>query len=158
MQADDNVFYLERDINKNPNAAGAIFMDYRNNASGSDRHTILYGHNMKDGAMFAELLRYESRWNFENRSIVQFDGLYGDAKWEIFSVYTTEAKVDYLQTDFPTDDAYLSFLETIQAKSLHPKDATLTIDDRILTLSTCSYAYHDARFVVHARLVADRAT
>jgi sortase B len=154
-QAEDNDFYLDKDVSKNANAAGSIFMDFRNNVVDLDRHIILYGHNMKDGSMFADLLHYESRWNFQNQSFIQFDTLFTDAKWEIFSVYTTDANVDYLQTEFQSDEEYRSFLETIKAKSLHSSNVILSQDDRILTLSTCSYAFNDARFVVHAKLVKE---
>jgi sortase B len=152
-QASDNLFYLDNDVNKLKNPAGSIFMDYRNLADGDNRNIILYGHDMRTGAMFANLLGYQSKWNFDNKSIIEFDTLYADEKWQIFSAYTTDSHFDYIKTDFRTNEEYLAFLKTIQAKSIHSTSIVLTEADTILTLSTCSAASNDARFVVHAKLI-----
>ncbi|RKP53070.1 SrtB family sortase [Cohnella endophytica] len=150
-QGEDNEFYLNNDINRKSNVAGSIFMDYRNELGGENRNVILYGHDMKNKTMFADLVSYESRWNFENKATIEFDTLYGDGKWVIFSAYTTDISFDYLRTDFQSDEDYQLFLDTIKAKSLHRSDVQVSAKDSILTLSTCSSAYKDARFVVHAK-------
>jgi sortase B len=152
-QADNNEFYLAYDVNKIKNAAGSIFMDYRNQVGSLNRNIIVYGHDMNNGSMFADLLSYESKWNFDNKSIIAFDTLYADGKWKIFSAYTTNFQFDYIKTDFRSTEEYMAFLDTIKAKSIHKSDVELTGDDTILTLSTCSYAFDDARFVVHAKLI-----
>ncbi|QGQ98962.1 SrtB family sortase [Paenibacillus psychroresistens] len=154
-QTKDNEFYLDNDVNKVKNPAGSIFMDYRNLADGPNRNIIIYGHDMRTGAMFANLLGYQSKWNFDNKSIIEFDTLYADEKWQIFSAYTTDSQFDYIKTDFRTDVEYLAFLKTIQAKSIHSTSIELTETDTIITLSTCSAASKDARFVVHAKLIKE---
>ncbi|QJD87036.1 class B sortase [Cohnella herbarum] len=150
VQAEDNDFYLSNDVNRKSNVAGSIFMDYRNKVGEANRNTILYGHDMKNKTMFAGLIDYESRWNFENKALIEFDTIYGDAKWVIFSAYTTDSSFDYIKTEFGSDEEFQVFLDTVQAKSLHASDVKVTAKDTILTLSTCSSAYEDARFVVHA--------
>lgn len=47
-QSEDNSYYLRRLLDGSWNTAGTIFMDYRNSADFSDRHTVIYGHNMKN--------------------------------------------------------------------------------------------------------------
>jgi len=153
LQSDDNEFYLTRDIEKNDNVNGSIFMDYRNTIETPERHTILYGHNMKNKTMFASLLNYESRWYFENHPIITFDTLYENRQWQIFSAYFTDTDDKYLQTDFKDAAAFGVFLGTIQNKSLHHSDVILSEKDSILTLSTCSTQSSDGRFVVHAKLI-----
>ncbi|WP_115991706.1 class B sortase [Cohnella lupini] len=153
-QAEDNEYYLGHDVNGNENAAGSIFMDYRNEVGGSGRHYILYGHDMKNKTMFADLLGYESRWNFENKPTIEFDTIYGDGTWIIFSAYTTDSSFDYIRTDFSSDAEFRTFLNTVKKKSLHESGVEVTADDVVLTLSTCSSAFDDARFVVHAKLAA----
>jgi len=155
MQAEDNEFYLTRDADKNDNAAGSIFMDYRNDAGGKNRNVILFGHDMKNKTMFANLLEYESRWNFENKATIEFDSIYEDARWIIFSAYTTDTSFDYIRTDFKSDEEFGTFLDTVKAKSLHRSEVEVTPQDAILTLSTCSSAGDDARFVVHAKRVSE---
>jgi sortase B len=153
VQGEDNEFYLHHDVKKKKNVAGSIFMDYRNEVGGYNRNIILYGHDMKNKTMFADLVAYESRWNFENKATIEFDTVYGDGKWLIFSAYTSDSSFDYIKTDFASDKEYQAFLDTVKGKSLHHSDVEVTAQDTILTLSTCSSAFDDARFVVHAKLL-----
>lgn len=153
-QAANNEYYLDNDIFKESNIAGSIFMDFRNSIEEDESNTILYGHNMKNGSMFGDLLWFESKWNFENHSIIQFDTLYGTQTYEIFSAYVTDTQFDYIKTDFSSKEEYKQFLNVVKEKSLHKSDVDLTENDTIITLSTCSYAFENARFVVHARLIA----
>lgn len=153
MQSSDNLYYLDKAINLEKNRAGSIFMDFRNGGDGEDKHTILYGHHMRDGTMFKGLIKYENEDFFNNQSIIQFDTLFEEQKWEVFSAYVTGVGFDYLKTNFNTPDEYKTFLTTIQEKSLFPSDVVLTENDQILTLSTCTYDYSEARLVVHAKKI-----
>jgi sortase B len=152
VQGEDNDFYLHNDVNKKKNVAGSIFMDYRNKVDGFNRNIILYGHDMKNKTMFADLVGYESRWNFENQATIEFDTIYGDGKWVIFSAYMSDPSFDYIKTDFASDEEYQAFLDAVKEKSLHHSDVKVTTQDTIITLSTCSSAFDNARFVVHAKL------
>ncbi|RKP58071.1 SrtB family sortase [Cohnella endophytica] len=154
VQSEDNEYYLTKDLDRKNNVNGSIFMDYRNDIDMRQKHWILYGHNMKNKTMFMPLLHYESRWFFENHSTIEFDTLYDNLKWQVFSAYFTNASDDYLQTEFDSDEQYEAFLLSLQKKSLHKTDMTLSATDTILTLSTCSNTHDDARFVVHARLIS----
>lgn len=55
VQGDDNEFYLHHTFSGEKSIAGSIFMDYRNTSDFFDEKVIIYGHNMKDGSMFAKL-------------------------------------------------------------------------------------------------------
>jgi len=154
VKTDNNQYYLDHNIYGEKVKAGAIFMDYRNDSAARDKNTILYGHHMRDGSMFTALMKYKKKQSFfEENSIIRFDTLYEEIKWEIFSVYITTADDPYTTISFSSDEEYLKFLEKIKRKSMYKKDMELTADDQILTLSTCTYEYDDARFVVHARRV-----
>lgn len=153
LQAGDNDYYLNHDINGNKSLFGSIFMDFRNNTNRSNSNIILYGHNMKNGSMFHDLVYYKDQQFFEKHSIIFFDTLYEEEKWEVFSVYVTDVNFNYLVTNFKTFEEYDKYLNAIKGKSLFKKDITLTKDDRILTLSTCSYEFKNARLVVQAKLV-----
>jgi sortase B len=153
LQADDNEYYLNRNIYREKNRAGSIFMDYRIKLDSKDRHIIIYGHHMRDGTMFKDLIKYKNKDFFYTNNIIQFDTLYEEIKWEVFSVYITGTDFNYIKTHFNTPAEYENFLIAIKNKSLFPTDVELTADDQILTLSTCTYEYNDARFVVHARRV-----
>ena len=153
VQAEDNDYYLRRDIHGKRANAGTIYMDYRSDAQSKDNNTILYGHHMRNGSMFKDLVKYKQEEFFLQNDDIRFDTLFDEIKWEVFSVYITEADFPYTQTTFASDEDYLDFLDKIKGKSMFEKEMTLSKEDQILTLSTCTYEYDDARFVVHARRV-----
>jgi len=128
-------------------------MDYRNNVEKPDFNTIIYGHNMHDGSMFGYLPMYKEEWFFKKYPYIYFDTAYVKGKWEIFSVYVTDTDFNYLDTGFGTEDECQTFIDTIKPKSMFKKDILVAPGDRILTLSTCSYEFKNARTVVHVRLI-----
>ncbi|WP_170885448.1 class B sortase [Bacillus alkalicellulosilyticus] len=153
VQRDDNEYYLTHDFEQTPSKAGSIFMDFRNASDFTDRHSILYGHHMRDGSMFKGLMAFRDIEFFEENQVFSVQSLYEETRWEIFSAYVTDTTFYYIVTDFDTDEEYLDFLHELQVRSLHKTDIELSSDDQILTLSTCAYDFNDARFVVHARKI-----
>jgi len=152
VQGRDNTFYLTHDVKRQKNRNGSIFLDYRN-IPGADRHLILYGHNMKNGAMFAELLRYESRSFLARHPVVELTLLGDQTRWEIFSVHFTDVRYDYIRVHFTGDDDFKAFVDDLASRSLHPARVRPNENDAILTLSTCTARGEDSRFAVHARLI-----
>jgi len=155
MQAADNEFYLYKDFYKNFSYAGSIFMDYRNNSHEVDRHIILYGHAMNDGAMFGNLKEFPNRQEDHTRIIrIYLDLMNTRLEYEIFSVYFEDAAYNYRQTSFTSDEEYLAFLEIIRSKSVYNYKVKLTPLDKIITLSTCNNNLgQEIRSITHARLV-----
>jgi sortase B len=154
-QATDNDYYLHMGYDRKKSSSGAIFLDYRCNIDldSLKGHYILYGHNMKNGSMFHNLMQFKDELFFYSNRIIRFDTLYEDLNWEVFSAYVTDTAFYFIDTAFKDDADWLSFLHTIQDKSLFPTNAELSADDVVLTLCTCTYEFDDARFVIHARLV-----
>ena len=151
VQSDNNEFYLENDFEKNKNIAGTLFMDYRNNSL-NDKNTIVYGHHMKDGSMFGELKKFRDKdfFNENNKIIINNDE--NISVYEVFSVYVTDNSTDYLKVSF-NDELYSEYLQEAINKSIHKSNIDVNVDDKIITFSTCSYDFKDARLVVHAKLV-----
>lgn len=153
VKADNNQFYLKHNFYKEPSKAGAIFMDFRNEPAAKEKHKIIYGHHMKDGSMFGDLKKYRTADFLYENPIIEFNTLYEDIKWEIFSVYVTGVDFYYIKTDYSDKEDYRSFIESISEKSIFRIDTEVTEEDQILTLSTCSYEFEDARFVIHAKRI-----
>ncbi|KMY51462.1 class B sortase [Peribacillus loiseleuriae] len=154
VQAEDNEYYLSRNIKREEVNMGSIFMDYRNDISTNFQHTILYGHRMKNGSMFGQLNRYLDEEFFQENQSFHYDTLYESFEAEIFSVYVTTTDFDYIQTDFANEEEYVSFLQMIQDKSRFPTNTMVTASDHILTLSTCDYTLDNetGRLVIHAKI------
>ena len=149
----DNEYYLKHNVRKESSQSGSIFMDYRNQGGNRDLNTIIYGHNMRDGSMFEELTNYKKKDFFIEHPIIELTTLDGQTQWQIFSVYISNTNFNYIKTAFSNDEEYLDFLTELKEKALYDTDVDITGEDIILTLSTCTYEFNDARFVIHAKLL-----
>jgi len=141
VQGQDNEFYLTHHFNKKKNAAGSIFMDYINETDFSDPYTILYGHNMKDGSMFAKLNQYESKDFYVENPVFWIYTPEKNYSYEIFSCYSLDTDtVSQLETN----------LDVIIEQSKYSTGIFPEKDDKILTLMTCNSNGDTHRFFVHA--------
>ncbi|MED1560896.1 class B sortase [Alkalihalobacillus alcalophilus] len=157
LQAEDNDYYLFRNYLLEETRAGSIFMDYRNqvDANVEDKHTILYGHRMKDGTMFAALKNYLEQEFYESNQVFAYDTLYESYEVEVFAAYVTTTDFYYIETDFRDEEHYQEFLNEIQARSVIEPSIDIEAGDQIITLSTCDYQLdrHEGRLVVHGKLI-----
>lgn len=151
VQAKDNDFYLYKDINKNYLESGSIFLDFRNN-NFNDSNTVIYGHSMRNKTMFGQLKMFKDKDFFNTNKFITITTPTGDIlKYKIFSAYITDANNFYNKTSFNSDEEFDNFLNKIKNKSLFNTDVKPNCIDKILTLSTCSYEFENARMVIHAK-------
>lgn len=151
VKASDNNYYIKHSFDKTYNKAGWIFADFRNKFDGTDKNTIIYGHNRRDGSMFWTLkdtLKSNWRKNTDNLTITLVKENEVE-KYKVFSTYEVEKEDYYITTDFDENITYKDFLETIKSRSNYNFNQEVTEEDKILTLSTCS---NDNRYrtVLHA--------
>ncbi|MDU4912113.1 class B sortase [Clostridium baratii] len=155
VQGKDNDFYLNHDFNKKESSSGAIFVDYKNNID-KDKNIIIYGHNMRNKSMFQNIMKFkdEAFWKENKKIIVTIDGK--RYEYEIFSSYISNAKDVDLKINFENDDEYLKYIDDIKKKSIFHRDVDIKSDDRIITLSTCSYEEDDNRVIIHGKLNGEK--
>lgn len=156
VQASDNDYYLNKNFYKNTSAAGWIFMDYRNNIDNLNKNTIIYGHSgLKKAIMFAGLKKVleESWYTNKSNQTITLDTVKENTKWQIFSIYVTEPTFNYIDTYFINDDDYSKFIYKIKDRSVYDFGVNMTLEDKILTLTTC-YEQGTKRLVVHAKLLS----
>ena len=153
-QTNNNEYYLSHDIYGNQVRTGWVFMDYRNGIKELDKNTIIYGHNLKSGYMFGELLNTTSSSWYKNQDnlVITFNSLDKEMKWKVFSIYRVDNTSEYLKTSFSLDEEFLEFVSDIKSKSINDFNVEVTSTDKILTLSTCSGI--NRRLVVHAVLMS----
>jgi len=157
----DNSYYLTHNIYKKREKHGVPFLDENNEISPLSRHLIIYGHNMRDGTMFADLINYKKQSFYEEHPIIIFNTLYNNYQWEIFSAY----KISNTNKDYTTVRSYfLDFTDLSRTEYEKIIDGWIaessiltgivpSADDIILTLSTCTNVDDNERFVVHARMI-----
>ena len=152
VQSSDNKYYLTHSFNKSYNAAGWVFLDYRNNGT-NNKNTIIYAHGRTDKTMFGTLRKVlNNEWlNNTNNYIIKVSTETENSLWQIFSIYRIPTTSDYLQTNFINDDEFQEFINMIINRSSYNFNTNVNINDNILTLSTC-YNNSD-KMVVHAKLI-----
>jgi len=148
VQGEDNRHYISTMFNGKENKAGSIFMDFRNNSDMSDVHTILYGHNMKNKSMFADILNYQTQEYYDEHPVGVYitpDGVY---RFEIVAGYVASLADPAWQLEFAGDEDVLAWINDAVEKTEFLSRVKPQAGDKYITLSTCSYEFNDARFVL----------
>jgi len=155
VQSGDNAQYLHLDLNDRRSAAGTIFMDFRNSRELTDFNTIIYGHHMRNGSMFGTLQLFNSQSFFDdNRTGTIFlVGATYEIEFIAFAVIQPNDAVIY-NPNITTEADKHTFLDHVRSVARYDRDVDVTADDRLITLSTCNYEFHNARMVLVGRLVA----
>ena len=156
LHTTDNEFYLRKNIEKETNGNGSLFLDFRNDPGTWTRHNIIYGHNQKNGTMFSDLRDFNDTDYFNSHRTIYTYSADGVKIWKVFSAYETSTEDYYIETWFENDDTYFDFIRQLQDKSVTQTDIVLKSTDVVLTLSTCyKYTNPNGRYVVHAVLVGE---
>ncbi len=139
LHGPDNDFYLHRLPDGKYNASGSLFLDYTNEGL-EDLHTLVYGHNMRDGSMLAGTLKYMNPDFYkENGGEVFVHTLGGVWRYELMAISQVAPDDPIYTLGFSEDEQYTKFLEEVKAKSLYETSAPpVTESDKVMTLSTCT--------------------
>ena len=153
VQTKDNDYYLDHDFEKDYNANGWVFLDYRNSPKFEDRNNIIYGHNVY--SMFSTLANTQTEEWFSNKNnhYITLITEEGETVWQVFSVYKIEVEDYYITTQFNSDQEFETFLQKIKNRSFFDFSTDVNVQDKILTLSTCNKSIKNGRTVVHAKRI-----
>lgn len=159
--ADDN-FYLDHDIHKNYSFPGTIYSQSCNKKDFSDRVTVLYGHNMLDGSMFATLHNFSDPDFFDDNKYIYIFTENRKLTYEVVSAFIYDDRHIMNSFNFTDDAVYAQW----QKEALNPrsvssnvrKDIKLNKDDKMLVLSTCLNGGGDGRYLVQGVLVKNEQT
>lgn len=155
LKGETNDTYLRHAYNKKSNRMGSIFMDYRSKADLSDRHTIIYGHNMKNNSMFSVLLRYDDQSFYDKHRYFYIHQPTGYLKYEIFSAYMVTVPSSLYTIGFTSDAQFDPYVKQFTSDTWIASNVFPTGSDKVVTLSTCGSDSDTERFVVHGYLVED---
>lgn len=152
VQGQDNDYYLDHSWEGTENVVGSIYMEYQNSPQMTDYNTLIYGHNMRDGSMFADIRKYMDPEFYAQRPYIYILVEGGALRYEIFSSYCAEVGSAAYSLSLQNRTGREEFLALAMESSAIETGVEPGIRDRILTLSTCSGFGYNNRWVVHARL------
>lgn len=148
-QCSNNSYYLTHLFTEEYNICGCAFLDYRNPSGFSDENSVIYGHRMNDGSMFTCIQYYSDQSYYDRNPTGILYTPYGNYYVEFFSGYVTEAKGDPWKLKFSSEDEFMQWHDRLLERSDFTSDVPFGPSDRVLTLSTCSHAFDNARYVLH---------
>lgn len=152
---DNANYYLYRDFDKKQSVRGCIYAREQCDVFQPSDNITLFGHNMKDGSMFAYLGSYYDKKVWENNSLIFFDTLTESHVYKIFSVFKTSGTDDvgfgyHLMANAEDEAEFNEFVATCKELAFYDTGITPVYGDKLLCLSTCEYTIDNGRFVVAA--------
>ena len=154
VQGPDNDKYLKIAYDGSKSNSGSIFMNAYNAADFSDQNTLIYGHHMRDGSMFGQLLEFEDPAYLDQHRTFTIYTESGALQYQIFSAFVTYS-ASFVYTDhFEFSWDFYDFIEKALSSSILDMGVEVTDEDKIVTLSTCTSRGNRAeRFVVMGKRV-----
>ena len=152
-QANDNDFYIDHSYDRRSNPCGALFAECTNRRDFADSNTIVYGHHLIDGSMFASLEKWIDQDYFDEHAVMWILTPERDYRVELFSAYYISALSDaytVFQGPSPELDEYLA---KARQNSEVQSDVELDGEAKYVMLSTCAYVFSLARSVIHGKMV-----
>jgi len=157
MQSDDNEFYLHANMDGEDDKNGTLFVDYRVDIENPSNYFIVYGHNMKSGAMFGGLKKFLDEDYARSHDTIVFDTLYEKQTFKIVAVclsqveYQDEGAFRYYDfTDATIKKDFKSFVKAMDEASVVRLQDDPKFGETLLTLSTCNSYTEDGRLYVVA--------
>jgi len=152
VQGQDNEYYLNRMYDGTGNGSGTLFIDYRSPRDFTGSNTVIYGHNMKNRSMFGTLANYKRQEYYEEHPVLWLLTPERNYKVKLLAGIVTPDDADVYAYDLTDLEAYYMVRKAI-SDSTFESSAIPQKSDRYLTLSTCSYEFSNARYVVIGRLL-----
>ncbi|MBQ8217527.1 MAG: class B sortase [Oscillospiraceae bacterium] len=152
-QGEDNDEYLHHLLDGTYNSSGTLFVDCECAPEFAGANTIVYGHNMKNGSMFYSLLNYREQSYYDAHPVMYLNTPSQNYRIDVFSGYICNYDSDTYTLSFPSEEDYVKYQQKMKSQSDFNCDVELAPTDRVITLSTCTYEYDNARYVVQGKLV-----
>lgn len=149
VQGSDNDTYLKTKFDGSYGGAGTIFADYRINQPFEEFYTMLYGHHMRDGSMFAVLKHYKDSDYVKKHG--RLEVITPTAKYHMDVVGFIQCKDD--SDLYVMNQSATTYDKLIRSSLKYGTDVEWTTDDKLVLLSTCAYDYDNARYILVGKLV-----
>lgn len=161
VQTTNDADYLNKNFLGKSTKYGCPFVSCINNIATLDFNTVIYGHHMNDHTIFGALDAYQKIDGFRKAPVITFNTMYADYNWKVVAVFLTNAVpaddngyvFNYYFNQLSSDEKKTEYFAALKERSLYDTGVDLLPTDQLLTLSTCSHVFDDARLVVVARMV-----
>lgn len=156
----ENEYYIHRNFEQEWDDSGLPFLDYRCSFTKPTANLLIYGHNMKAGTMFSDIIKYDSKEFYDTHPRFSFHTIDGDGEYEVIAAFYSKVYDDetdvfkyYEFFDAASKEEFDAYVEQVKALTSYDIEATAHYGDSLITLSTCAYHTEDGRFAVVARKI-----
>ena len=149
VQGKDNEEYLHQDFNKKKSSSGTIFLDNNCKKDFTSDNNIIYGHHMKNGTMFAQLLKFREKSFLKKHNEIMIFTPDRTIHLKVISAYAQKAQ-NKSPVTFANDKQKKAYIKKIESRSEQTIKTSRINDSHIYTFVTCSYEGEDNRTYVHA--------
>lgn len=148
VQGKDNEEYLHQDFNKKKSSSGTIFLDNNCKKDFTSDNNIIYGHHMKNGTMFAQLLKFREKSFLKKHNEIMIFTPDRTIHLKVISAYAQKAQ-NKIPVTFANDEQKKAYIKKIESMSEQTIKTSRINDSHIYTFVTCSYEGEDNRTYVH---------
>lgn len=161
VQGKDNNYYLNHNYKKEKSSYGSIFINSNSDIKNKDANVIIYGHDMKDGQMFKDLLKYQDKSFYDEHYEIIIATEEEQATYEIIFVFKSRVFYEeeknvfryYKYYNFKDEVQYNEYINNCRKIQLYDTGKTATFGEQLITLITCEYSNENGRMVVVAKKV-----
>lgn len=159
LQQSDNEYYLTHNYKKEKSKYGSIYLKNSCNMQDINSNLIIYGHNMKDGQMFNNILKYEDKIFYNEHKTIKIATEQEENTYSIVAVfksrifYQDEQNVFrfYNYTNFENENKYNEFINNCKKIQLYDTGVSAQYGEQLITLITCEYSQENGRMVIVAK-------
>ena len=156
---DDPEYYLRRDFNREHSTGGVPFMDVHSDIFMPTSNFMIYGHNMKNGSMFHDLIKYEDEEFYRDHKTINFDTIYkgGQGVYQVVAagysqIYDKDSSKFkyYAYAGMTSEREYHEFVDGVKKLSCYDTGVVPEYGSQLITLSTGTNVSDEGRFFVVA--------
>ena len=161
LQTTNNDYYLTHNYKKEKSSYGSIFINNNCNIKNENANIIIYGHDMKDGQMFQDLIKYQDKSFYEQHPIIKIATDEKENEYQI--IYAFKSRIFYQDEknvfrfyryfDFENENKYNEYINNCKKIQLYDTGTTATYGEQLITLVTCEYSQENGRMVVVAKKI-----
>lgn len=161
MQSKDNSnYYLNHSFYKSISSHGVPYVDSKCDLSLPSDNIIIYGHHLRSGSMFSDLMKFEKKSFFDKNKSIRFNTLDENGTYRIIAVFKTSVNNNstkdfsyYSFVNADNENEFNDFVIQCKRKSLYDTGSTAKYGDKLITLSTCEYSQKNGRMVIVAKKI-----
>ena len=153
VQGQDDMEYINKNVYGEFELSGAIFLSCLNKDDFSDPYNLVYGYNMKNGGMFADVADFTNKEYFETHQKGKLYLTDATRKIRFFAcMKVTAADAKIYHPDGYRKENLMDLLDYIQANAVQYRDVNVADENSLIALSTCSEAETNGRVVLIGKL------